>query len=82
VRDSSYTQSQVAIAPGDILVMYTDGLVERRGQDIETGMAQAQRHIAGWDADTSLDDACKRLIAALAPPPRRDDVCILAVRFR
>ena len=82
VRDASYAQSQEVIAPGDILVMYTDGLVERRGQDIETVMLEAQRHIAGWNADTSLHDACKRLIAALSPLPRRDDVCVLAVRFR
>ncbi|MBV9723486.1 MAG: SpoIIE family protein phosphatase, partial [Mycobacterium sp.] len=82
LSEASYAQSQVVIAPGDILVMYTDGLVERRGQDIETGMMQVQRHVAEWENDASLHDACRNLIAALAPPPRRDDVCILGVRFR
>ncbi len=82
VREATYAQNQVAIASGDIVVMYTDGLVERRGEDIETGMLRAQEHIARWKPDASLHDACSELIASLAPPPRRDDVCVLAVRFR
>lgn len=81
VRGATYGQNEVGIASGDILVMYTDGLVERRGQDIEAWIDQLGRQIADWQTHTSLPDACTRVIAALAPPPRDDDVCILAVRF-
>jgi serine phosphatase RsbU (regulator of sigma subunit) len=31
-------QAVIAYAPGDILVLYTDGLVERRGEDIDAGL--------------------------------------------
>ncbi|MGA8328459.1 MAG: SpoIIE family protein phosphatase, partial [Mycobacterium sp.] len=31
VRSATYTQNEIAIASGDILVMYTDGLIEHRG---------------------------------------------------
>ncbi|KAA1251142.1 SpoIIE family protein phosphatase [Mycobacterium simiae] len=82
LRDAAYDHDQVPIAPGDILVMYTDGLIDRRGRDLETAIAEAQQHIAGWQADTSLREACQSLTSALAPPPRDDDVCVLAVKFR
>lgn len=81
VRSASYLQEEVVITSGDILVLYTDGLVEHRGEDIEDGINQVRRQIAHWQPHTSLPEACKQLIATLAPPPRDDDVCILAVRF-
>ncbi|GAA4885236.1 PP2C family protein-serine/threonine phosphatase [Kitasatospora terrestris] len=41
-------QAAVPFAPGDLLVLYTDGLVERRGEDIDTGLdrlvASVRRH--------------------------------------
>ncbi|WP_082135955.1 SpoIIE family protein phosphatase [Mycobacterium sp. EPa45] len=82
VHDAVYTSGEVTVEPGDILVMYTDGLVERRGYDIEDGMSKAQSIIAGWHADTSLTDECRLLTSTLSPPPRSDDVCVLAVRFQ
>jgi serine phosphatase RsbU (regulator of sigma subunit)/integral membrane sensor domain MASE1 len=81
MRNATYTQNEVVIASGDILVMYTDGLVEHRDQAIEVGIEQARRQIADWHTEDSLSEACRRLVATLAPPPREDDVCLLAVRF-
>ena len=81
VQDASYSEASVRIAPGDILVMYTDGLVERLGSDIEMGLARAQRMIAGWDAGHALSQYCEALQETLSPRPRSDDVCIIAVRF-
>ncbi len=42
--DVSYIEGCLRIEPGDILVLYTDGLVERRGMDLEAGIARAQHH--------------------------------------
>ncbi|MDT5204768.1 MAG: hypothetical protein QOD34_1404 [Mycobacterium sp.] len=81
MRNATYTENEVVIAPGDILVMYTDGLIEHRDQDIEVGIEQARRQIADWHTEDVLSEACSRLVATLAPPPREDDVCVLAVRF-
>ena len=47
------------LEPGDILVMYTDGLVERRGRDIATGISQAQRLLAGWRSEIALAEGCR-----------------------
>lgn len=80
MQEASYTEGKLHIARGDILVMYTDGLVERHGMDLESGMAGAEKIIAGWDAG-AMADYCGVLQDRLAPQPRADDVCILAVRF-
>ena len=77
----SYAQGYVKVEPGDVVVMYTDGLIERRGQDIETGISRAQSLIAHWSDDVSLTGACRALTQTLAPAPRNDDVCVVAVRF-
>ena len=59
IRDATYTEGQVRLEPGDILVMYTDGLVERRGRDIATGISQAQRLLAGWRSEIALAEGCR-----------------------
>ncbi|WP_328353373.1 SpoIIE family protein phosphatase [Mycobacterium sp. NBC_00419] len=81
VDDVSYAQGYTTLADGDVVVLYTDGLIERRGQDIETGIQWAQRLIRDWAADEPLSAACQRLSQTMAPAPRNDDVCVVAVRF-
>ncbi|MFY9917437.1 MAG: GAF domain-containing SpoIIE family protein phosphatase, partial [Mycobacterium sp.] len=82
LRDATYTEGQVKLEPGDILVMYTDGLVERSGRDIEAGILQAQRLLAGWRSDTAPAQGCRQLTETLALPPRQDDVCVIVLRLR
>jgi serine phosphatase RsbU (regulator of sigma subunit) len=82
IRDATYTEGHVKLEPGDVLVMYTDGLVERRGRDIETGISQAQRLVADWRSDTVMAQGCRQLTETLALPPRQDDVCVIALRLR
>lgn len=81
VHDAGYTESRLHIAPGDVLVMYSDGLVERRGVDIDAGIAGLERMILDWHPDTPLSNYCDALQERLAPRPRTDDICIIAVRF-
>ncbi|MDN4160865.1 GAF domain-containing SpoIIE family protein phosphatase [Nocardioides abyssi] len=68
------------VAPGSTLLLYTDGLVERRGEDLLVGLARladaAGRHVAEPVA-TFLDHVLTDLDAATAS----DDVAVLAVRF-
>ena len=74
----SYPAADRQLAPGSILALYTDGLIERPGEDIGTGMARLGRALADGPAE-SLDDLCDSVLATLAPQPR-DDVALLLAR--
>lgn len=73
----------VEVRDGDVLVLYTDGLVERRGESLHVGFqrlaAATQSAVARALAADSLCDA---LLDALLPPSsdRDDDVALLVVR--
>jgi serine phosphatase RsbU (regulator of sigma subunit) len=81
LADADYAERTLAVAPGDILVLYTDGLVERRGVDLAAGIARAAQMVGRWGSGDALGGDCAALLEALAPRPRADDVCLVAVRF-
>ncbi|AZM56606.1 PAS sensor protein [Streptomyces sp. WAC 01529] len=77
---------RVRVAPGDRLLMCTDGLVEVRGEDIGVGLATLTESAAHPAA--SMDEACDTIIRALAATfadtgsgGRKDDVALLMARL-
>ncbi|MFC7266055.1 PP2C family protein-serine/threonine phosphatase [Streptomyces lutosisoli] len=62
------------------LLLYTDGLVERRGTDIDISV-QALETVS-LPADGPLDDMLDTFLAHLANGAYEDDVAILAARQR
>lgn len=75
-----YEQATRTLTPDDTLVMYTDGLVERRGEDIDASLARLARLRLppGAGIDALLDEVLVRLNARQA----EDDVAVLASRIR
>ena len=73
-------QRTLELGPGDVLLGVTDGLVERRGQDLDQGLATVLAAAAGQVG--SLEDLVGRVTAAtLDDAVGRDDATALAVRF-
>jgi serine phosphatase RsbU (regulator of sigma subunit) len=66
------------LRPGATLLLYTDGLVERREASIDDGLARLAAVVASL-ADARLEDLCDLLLERLGHQ-REDDVALLAVR--
>ena len=73
-----YTQGQTGFDVGDILLMYTDGLIERRGEDLEDGITRVAQRLQAWSPGAPLGRLCDELIACLGAEPPIDDMCVLA----
>ncbi|WP_371580573.1 SpoIIE family protein phosphatase [Streptomyces sp. NBC_01314] len=67
------------LPPGATLLLYTDGLIEIPGSDIETGLGRLRRHALAL-AHAPLDTLCDQLLARM-PPGSTDDVALLALRL-
>jgi serine phosphatase RsbU (regulator of sigma subunit) len=74
----TYELCTVSLEPGDCLLAYTDGLVERRNEDIDVGLgrlaAAAQRPAPDLEAVVSS------LVEAMSEDGGEDDIAVLAIR--
>jgi serine phosphatase RsbU (regulator of sigma subunit)/anti-sigma regulatory factor (Ser/Thr protein kinase) len=76
-------QSRVVdIDDGSLLVLYTDGLVERRTEDIDVGLAKLRAIFGPGSADRPLEDLCKATLAGVYADQQRDDIALLIARLR
>jgi serine phosphatase RsbU (regulator of sigma subunit) len=64
---------------GSTLVLFTDGLFERRGVPLDDGRDRV-RAVLGDAHGLALDELCDRLLAELLEEGAEDDVAVLAVR--
>ncbi|MET0927900.1 MAG: GAF domain-containing SpoIIE family protein phosphatase [Aeromicrobium sp.] len=74
-HDGSRHEQVAELGPGTTLLLFTDGLVERRGEGIDVGLARLGEQLARLHT-LPLDE----LIAALLPHEHEDDIAILAAR--
>ncbi|MGX1885894.1 SpoIIE family protein phosphatase [Streptomyces sp. NPDC055287] len=62
------------------LALYTDGLIEARGRDIETGLDMLRAELSS--AAGPLEATADRILASLLPDPPTDDTVLLLARVR
>jgi anti-sigma regulatory factor (Ser/Thr protein kinase) len=74
-----YEEAEHEVPPGSLLVLYTDGLIERRGESLDAGFTRLDDALR--DAPEHVEDVADLLLRAVladgAPP---DDVALLCVR--
>jgi serine phosphatase RsbU (regulator of sigma subunit)/anti-sigma regulatory factor (Ser/Thr protein kinase) len=75
-----YATAEAHLAPGSLLVLFTDGLVERRGESIDDGMQRLAALACELDAD--VDELADTLLAGLLHHEQstHDDVALLLLR--
>ncbi|GAB7030234.1 SpoIIE family protein phosphatase [Streptomyces sp. NPDC021749] len=73
--------AELTLAEGSRLVLYTDGLVEDRDRDIDTGLAML--HTALESAGRrDPDQICAAVLDAMLPEHPSDDIALLVARTR
>ncbi|MBV9310822.1 MAG: SpoIIE family protein phosphatase [Solirubrobacterales bacterium] len=80
IEDITYQERSVDIGPGDTLVLYSDGVIERRGESLDAGMQRlADAAASGPEQPAAL---IEHLLAHTLPPGHdlSDDVTAVSVR--
>lgn len=78
--EEEYRSAQVHLSLGDILVLFTDGLVEDSRRPLEVGMSEVMTRLQRADSD-DLGGLADALVAdATASGNRSDDIAVLVVR--
>jgi serine phosphatase RsbU (regulator of sigma subunit) len=72
-----YTAATVPLVPGDLLLLYSDGLIERRDRSIDDGLAVLTDAVGGID---DPEQAIAAALDALGCTEPEDDTCLVAIR--
>lgn len=78
--DRPRVDHETALGQGATVLLYTDGLVERRDRPLRDGL-RVLRAALGRHAGLDLDELCDALLAELPGGPGEDDVALVAVRL-
>lgn len=80
VGDVGYPEVEVPVAPGSLLVLYTDGLIERRGESLDDGLGRLAEALNDGPEklEELTDHVLHRLLGDGSPD---DDVALLTMRL-
>ncbi len=75
-----FETTELRLAEGSRLVLYTDGLVEDRMHDIDVGLEQLRRALE--TAGETPEETCRTVLDARLPDRPGDDIALLVARTR
>ena len=79
VAEGARGDQTLELEPGSVVLLFTDGLVERRGESLDVGFAQL-RLVIEAAAGLPLNDLLDHVHREMVPPEHEDDVAVLAVK--
>ncbi|MFI2643173.1 PP2C family protein-serine/threonine phosphatase [Streptomyces sp. NPDC018610] len=83
----SYTAAETLLYPDDVVLLYSDGLIERRGSDLDRDSSRLVRAVQESaehripPGDEALDVYVRQLVDRLTGPHVQDDATVLAFRL-
>ncbi|MER6995631.1 SpoIIE family protein phosphatase [Streptomyces sp. NPDC000410] len=75
--EEEYPVSELTVEQGAVLALFTDGLVERPGSDIDLGIERVRTHLAESGGSTLADTADRLVSGARQTEDRADDIALL-----
>ena len=72
-----YAAAVLALSPGDLLLLYSDGLIERRDRSVDAGLATLATAVRGI---TDPEHAIAAALSALGSTDLEDDTCLVALQ--
>ncbi|MEU2241858.1 SpoIIE family protein phosphatase [Streptomyces sp. NPDC018338] len=78
--DVPFESTELRLPEGSKLVLFTDGLLEDRGRDLDTGLTLLGSTLAR--PDRSPEQTCADVLATLLSPSPRDDIALLVAQTR
>ena len=79
LRDPVFRSSSAELEPGSVVLLYTDGLIERPDEGIGAGLARLRRAFAA--APDTAEGIVQGVIERLGADALPDDVAVVALRF-
>ena len=77
VSDLRRTVTDLSLPDQGVLLLYTDGLIERRGEDLAAGLSRLLASVEAADPEVLCARVMQRLVGQSIP---EDDIALLAVR--
>jgi anti-sigma regulatory factor (Ser/Thr protein kinase) len=76
--DPGYREASEQLEPGSTLVLYTDGLVEQRGEDLRAGLDRLEASVL--DGPPELESLCDHILRRADCDPGSDDLTLVVLR--
>jgi PAS domain S-box-containing protein len=76
----AYGNLEATLEPGAVLALYTDGVIERRGEDWDQGVARLAAALAKIAADRPLEQAIDEVVRTVEEEGTSDDAALLLAR--
>jgi serine phosphatase RsbU (regulator of sigma subunit) len=80
-EDEQRVDHELELEPGSVVLLFTDGLVERRGHSLAEGF-ETLRAVVQACRDMPVQDLVDHVHRAMVPSEPEDDVAVLAVEVR
>lgn len=82
VNGDLYDQVPVSLSPGETVLLYTDGLVERRDASIQLGLDRLARAASGSGDERDVEALCDQVLGSmLEERPNSDDIAVVVARL-
>jgi GAF domain-containing protein len=79
--EAPFSASETDFPSGGLLVLYTDGLIERRGSDLRDSLHHLVATVSNLTLSRDIQALCDRVLAAaFTGHNRQDDLCLLLAR--